>query len=386
MEMRNGMEILVIGGTGPTGPHIVNGLVERGHRVTILHTGRHEVDTLPSTEVVPHLHADPFDRDAFTDAIAGRNFDVVFAMYGRLRMLVEVLVGRTPRLFSIGGVPVYPGFSNDEDRFPAGMKLGSAETDAFAPVGGYDETSVAALAGRGGRSDKVAKIIQSEAMVFSHHPQATHFRYPYIYGPNQVVPKEWSVVKRALDGRRPLIVADGGRSVETGAYVENVAHAVLLATDHIDTSAGRVYNVGDDEQFSRRQLCQIIADELGHTFEYVNLPFEVARPAYPLTQHHSSEHRLVDTGRIRSELGYRDLVDPVTALRRTVRWQAEHLPADHERLRKVLQDPFDYPAEDHLVALQQRFVADCAEVPFEREPGYTLAYYGPLDNPGARPR
>ena len=37
------MDILVIGGTGPSGPLIVNGLVERGHSVTILHTGRHEI-------------------------------------------------------------------------------------------------------------------------------------------------------------------------------------------------------------------------------------------------------------------------------------------------------------------------------------------------------
>ncbi len=33
------MQVLVIGGTGPTGPHVVNGLIERGFTVTILHTG-----------------------------------------------------------------------------------------------------------------------------------------------------------------------------------------------------------------------------------------------------------------------------------------------------------------------------------------------------------
>ena len=60
------MDVLVIGGTGPTGPHIVNGLVARDHRVTILHTGRHEVAALPPPELVPHIHADPFDRDSFT--------------------------------------------------------------------------------------------------------------------------------------------------------------------------------------------------------------------------------------------------------------------------------------------------------------------------------
>jgi nucleoside-diphosphate-sugar epimerase len=375
------MEILVIGGTGPTGPFIVNGLVERGHRVTILHTGRHEVDTLAPVGVVPHLHADPFDRDSFTAALGGRNWDVVFAMYGRLRMLADVLVGRTPRLFSIGGVPVYPGFSNDDDRFPAGMRLGAAERDAFAPVGDY-EGPLSELWGRGGRSEKVVRIIESEALVFERHPDATHFRYPYIYGPNQVVPREWSVVKRALDGRRTLILADGGRSVESSAYVENVAHAVLLAVDRIDVSAGRVYNVSDDELYTRRQVAEVVGDELGHTFELVNLPFEVARPAFPTLQTHSSQHRVVDTSRIRSELGYRDQVAPLDALRATIRWQVDHLPAQHERIRKVLQDPFDYAAEDRLVELHRRFVADCAAVEFERQPGYTVAYYGPFENPG----
>lgn len=50
------MRVLVIGGTGPTGPHIVNGLLERGHDVTILHTGGHETDAIP--ERVPHIHTD----------------------------------------------------------------------------------------------------------------------------------------------------------------------------------------------------------------------------------------------------------------------------------------------------------------------------------------
>ena len=48
------MQALVIGGTGPTGPFIVNGLRERGYAVTILHTGKHEVPEIPQD--VEHLH------------------------------------------------------------------------------------------------------------------------------------------------------------------------------------------------------------------------------------------------------------------------------------------------------------------------------------------
>ena len=71
------MRILVIGGTGPTGPYIVNGLVERGHDVTIFHTGRHEVDSLPPESVVPHIHGDPFDLDSTSACLDGQTFDVV---------------------------------------------------------------------------------------------------------------------------------------------------------------------------------------------------------------------------------------------------------------------------------------------------------------------
>ena len=377
------MRILVIGGTGPTGPYIVNGLIDRGHQVTIFHTGRHEVDSLPPESVVPHIHGNPFDLDSTSACLDGQTFDVVFAMYGRLRMLVEYLVGKTPRLFSIGGVPVYPGFVNDVDRFPSGMKLPSAESDAYPPLAqpsGLAEPPLRA----DHRSDKVRKIIESEARVFDLHPEATHFRYPYIYGAHQVVPKEWPVVKRALDGRKPLILADGGRTVESAAYVENVAHAVLLAVDHIDRSAGQVYNVADDELYSRLQVVDVVEEELGHRFERINLPYEVAAPAYPTIHHHSSQHRIIDTTRIRTELGYRDIVPPLEALRRTIRWQVANLPADHERVDQVLQDPFDYAAEDRLADLYRRFIADCGAVSFDVHPGYSSGYYGPEENPGGK--
>ncbi len=374
------MDILVVGGTGPTGPFVVNGLVARGHLVTILHTGRHEVDELPPSEVVAHWHADPFDRRSFSDALDGRTFDVVLVMYGRLRMIAETLVGRAGRVISIGGVPVYPGFADDQARNGMGMVFGAREDEAYAPAGsapmerGWPEDD--------DRMTKVARIIDTEAAVFTAHPDATHFRFPYLYGPRQLVPREWSYVKRALDRRPTLIVADGGRTLETAAYVENAAHAVLLAVDQLDVSAGRVYNVGDDEQFTRVQIARIVADELGHDVELVNLPAEVARPAFPVLQHYSTQHRVVDTGRLRAELGYRDAVPPHEALRRTVRWQVLHLPAQHRRLQRVLQDPFDYDAEDRLIARYRRFVADCAAVGFATEPGFGAAYYGPRPNPG----
>jgi len=38
------MKALVIGGSGPTGPHVLAGLLERGYDVAMLHRGVHEPD------------------------------------------------------------------------------------------------------------------------------------------------------------------------------------------------------------------------------------------------------------------------------------------------------------------------------------------------------
>ena len=46
------MKALVIGGTGSTGPYIIDGLLNRGYEVTMLHRGVHEIE-LP--EEVEHL-------------------------------------------------------------------------------------------------------------------------------------------------------------------------------------------------------------------------------------------------------------------------------------------------------------------------------------------
>jgi len=38
------MKALVIGGTGATGPFIIDGLLKRGYEVTVLHRGVHEAE------------------------------------------------------------------------------------------------------------------------------------------------------------------------------------------------------------------------------------------------------------------------------------------------------------------------------------------------------
>lgn len=165
---------LVVGGTGPTGPLIVNGLLARGYDVAIFHRGTHESDEIPPS--VEHIHGDPHFRETIEQALSGRAFDLVVATYGRIRLLAEVLAGRVNRFIAVGGAAVYRGFKEPDRLFPSGLPVPTAES--AQRVVDEDELRFARL------------LTETEEAVFRAHPSATMFRYPYVYGPHQLIPRE----------------------------------------------------------------------------------------------------------------------------------------------------------------------------------------------------
>lgn len=180
------MRVLVIGGTGSTGPYVLQGLLERGHEVTLLHRGVHEPAGLPD---VPHIHGDPHFAETLTEALQGCEFDAVFALYGRLQVLAEHFAGRCERFISAGGRPVYGGYLDPESTRPRGMRLFAPEDSALADPQRMRDPKTAAFVG---------KMLAAEAAVMAAHLagayQATHFRFPYVYGPRAIGALEWSVV------------------------------------------------------------------------------------------------------------------------------------------------------------------------------------------------
>ncbi len=357
---------LVVGGTGPTGPFIVSGLEARGYDVTIMHTGSHELD---GQEHFEHIHADVRSGEAIAAAIAGRSFDIAVVTYGRLREIAETLRGRVGHFVSVGGGPAYVGYFDADAWSPAGMPVPTAE---HAPLATEDHD---------GKSYRIAR---TERYLFEHQPDATHFRYPFVYGPRQLVPREWGIVRRIRDGRRRIILPDGGLSLDSYGYVENLAHALLLAVDQPDAAKGQVFNAADRTQLTLAHVVQLCAAELGAELEIVNLPFDLADAARPLVGRHRSTHRMFDTGKLVHVLGYDDVVAPADAIARTVRWLMDNQPEAGGMEETVLQDPFDYDAEDRVLAAwdsARSAMVDTLE-PLRNDaartqPGYGLAYGGP---------
>lgn len=321
---------LVIGGTGPTGPFIVNGLRERGHEVTIFHRGTHEIPEIPDD--VTHIHGDPHFTETIDEALAGLTFDVVVASYGRIRLIAEALAGRVGRFISVGGFALYRGFSNPHLLHPAGLPALVREDQPVAD----DETE-----------ERFSMLIaQTEQAVFRHHPAATIFRYPYVYGPYQLVPREWSIVRRILDGRTRILVPDAGHQLATHGWAGNLGHAVLLAVDHPEASAGRSYNCGDLDQYSINQIVEIVASELGAPLEPVAVPWAVAGSAKSLVLG-SRQHQLMDLFQLRTDLGYTDALPAAEAIARTARWYADNRP--DASVEDRMADNFDYAWEDRML-------------------------------------
>ena len=351
----------MIGGTGPSGIPIVRRLVAHGHDVTILHRGTHERPETPPDLL--HIHADPYDEVSLRGALAGGTWDVVVAMYGRLRMVADATREHCDHFVSVGGVPAYHGWTNAWLHEPAGLPVPVRED---APL--VDDPAI---------DEKGYRIVRTEAAVFSAHPHAAHFRYPYLYGPYQPAPREWCIVRRILDGRRRIVVADDGLTLHHHCYTENAAAAVALGIEHPERSAGTIFNVGDDEVLTIRQVVELCAAELGAELELVSMPSDLAVPAWPLLAQPLPTHRVLDLTRVHEQLGHHDVVPARAAVRRTARWLADHPPERGGIEEHVLTDPFDYPAEDALMDAWLAARATIAVPEFAVAPRWGLAYSGP---------
>ena len=82
-------------------------------------------------------------------------------------------------------MPAYRGWTNAGLHEPAGLPVPVGEDSALVADPALDE--------------KGYRIVRTEQAVFAAHPNAAHFRYPYLYGPYQPAPREWTIVRRILD-------------------------------------------------------------------------------------------------------------------------------------------------------------------------------------------
>src|SRR5262249_14028502 len=121
------MRILILGGTGFTGPFQVRYALSRGHKVTVINRGRTHPGELPKQ------HEQQIgDRNGQLDALKGRTWDVVIDNPATLPIWVrdaaQILKGNAERYVFISSISVYADTS----------KMGMDETAPLAKYSGPD--------------------------------------------------------------------------------------------------------------------------------------------------------------------------------------------------------------------------------------------------------
>jgi 2'-hydroxyisoflavone reductase len=168
------LRILILGGTGFTGPFQVKYALGRGHKVTVFNRGRTHPGELPRE--VEQLIG---DRNGQLDALKGRTWDVVIDNPATLPVWVrdaaQILKGNAGRYVFISSTAVYADVS----------KTGLEETAPLAQYTGSDAMKETSATMRAGNFALFGPLkAQSEAEAEKWFPgKALIIRPGYIVGP-----------------------------------------------------------------------------------------------------------------------------------------------------------------------------------------------------------
>jgi hypothetical protein len=133
-------------------------------------------------------------------------------------------------------------------------------------------------------------------------------------------------------------------------------------------------------------VVEIVAAALDHPLELIYMPYDLARPAHPLMMLAEPFHRYTPSTKLTTELGYRDVIACDEALAKTARWLAEHPPEPGGSIERNLQDPFDYQAEDALIATWRAALGPLREAAAAADPVFVDRYAADYEAARARRR
>jgi nucleoside-diphosphate-sugar epimerase len=332
------LRVFIIGGTSFVGPYVVRSLVSQGHEVTVFHRGSTEGD-LPAR--VEHLHGERAELLAHTKAIDRLAPDVVLHMVPMSGHDAEVALrafeGRAARMVAISSGDVYRARNRlfrVEPGPPDPVPL--AESSPLRSVlHPYRDTAPAP----GHPSYHYEKIHVERIVMQSSALPGTVLRLPFVYGPGDRQHRLFEHLRRMDQGRSAIpIRRDYAAWSCTRGYVENVAAAIVLALTN-PAAAGRIYNVGEERAFLEADWIRKVGQMAGWHGEVVPVP-EASLPGLPDLA--TGQDLVLDTSRIRRELGFQEVVSLEDGLKHTIEWERAHPPVP-------LPPPPDYATEDRAL-------------------------------------
>lgn len=293
------MNVLVTGGSGFIGSHVVDQLRERGVGVRVfdmvMPTFRTDIEfyhgslldlealkmAMSGVDALYHLAAvadvkDVYENPHYAESINVRGtINVLEAARGA--KLKRVIYGSTTWVYS---------------------EVTEREVDEDTPLRAPSHLYTAT---------KVASEYYCQAYSKLYNLPVTILRYGIPYGPRArdgaVVP---IFVRKALNGE-PLTIAGDGSQFRKFVYVEDLARGNMLALKKV--AANRVYNLDGSQRVTIREIAETIQGLVGN----VKIEYTLARPG-------DFGGKEVSSQRAKKELGWEPQVEFREGVRRYIEW------------------------------------------------------------------
>jgi UDP-glucose 4-epimerase len=314
--------VVVTGGYGFIGSHLVSALLDRGDTVTVFDFAKNTRDTSIDFDGHPNfrfVQGDVTDIGSLSQALIS-GVDTVFhlaAIVGvknymddPLRVLDVNVIGTrnvlelsrqhgTRVVFAstseVFGKNPNPPFAEDDDRV-----LGSTKTARWS----YSTSKAMA-----------------EHLVFAMHSAyelpVTVVRYFNVYGPRQapifVVSQS---VHRILNGHRPYLF-DTGDQTRCFTYVDDAVAGTLLAAES-NAAIGEAFNIGSMTETSMREVVDLAIKTAD--VDSVSEAEAVDTAERYGGRYEDIPRRIPDSTKAQRELGWRLTVDVAEGIRRTIDW------------------------------------------------------------------
>jgi len=301
----DGTRVVVTGGSGFLGRHVVTALEARGCTVMVPRKAQHD---LTKEEAVIRMYAEMRPQAVIHLAAVvggiGANrespgrFFFENVMLGALVMEHARLSG-VEKFVGIGTICAYPKLA------PVPFR----ESDLW---NGYPEETNAPY----GIAKKML-LVQGQAYRQQYGFDAIHLLPVNLYGPHDNFDPRSSHVISALirkffeaseRGATEVVCWGTGNATREFLFVEDCAGAIVRATERYD--GAEPVNIGAGFEISIRELAQLIAELTGFTGR---VTFDPTKPA-------GQPRRMLDTSRAREAFGFSATTDFRAGLRRTIDW------------------------------------------------------------------
>lgn len=328
---------LILGGTGLLGRAAALRLAGAGWTVTV--TGRDPRRMPPDLLAagVRHVPSDRRDPHALA-AVVGAGTDL---LVDALCFTADDARSLLPHLGDVGSTVMFSSKAVYIDA--EGRHINSPERPRFGrPVREDTATLEPVWDGlyRSREGYGRNKVAAERVLLDSGHPVSV-LRASKVHGVGAASPREWHFVRRVLDGRRTVLLANGGRGADHPTAAVNAAALVETVAAR---PGRRVLNAADPDTPTGLDIARLVAATLGHEWEEVLVeggepgwhPWDVVPP--------------IELDLTAAEaLGYRPVGGHADTARPAIEWAAS-FGLTPPWAADVEESDFDYAAEDAYLA------------------------------------